>query len=291
MKKILFMLTMITIIAVSVYSLVFMYSNNENTDVRIDLELINEIRQGSLDIYEVKVGNISNSITIEAVIDGDEECYMEYSEHIEEKDQYNIMISAGMKFKAGDELYSLNDKRINADKDGQCLGVNVQKDALSINVIYYENIAVKAYIPPTFFNKDINMMDIVARFGGEEYEMELHEILTETEDGNVATLFKPKENDICLFPGSRGEIEVCVEKKENVLLVPLAYIEYKGENGFEVCIIDGEEINYVPVYVGIIDDESAEITGGLIENAKVVRAGGTVSLEYYINMNGWDYID
>lgn len=76
-------------------------------------------------------------------------------------------------------------------------------------------------------------------------------------------------NDNAIKPGMTANLAITVEQRDNVLLIPARAIRTQGNQKTVTVLHKGLSIT-VPVTVGLTNDQSAEITGGLIEGDQVI---------------------
>jgi multidrug efflux system membrane fusion protein len=86
-----------------------------------------------------------------------------------------------------------------------------------------------------------------------------------------------QNTDNTLFPNQFVNTRLTVETKKNVVIVPVAAIQY-GTQGTFVYLINGDDpknatVSLKPVTVGTIDGDTAEITSGVDEDDQVVING------------------
>ena len=82
----------------------------------------------------------------------------------------------------------------------------------------------------------------------------------------------PKNQDLKFKLGMNGDIEIVLEKKENVLFVPSSAMIKKGEKRF-VWLIENEKTKKMEVKTGMETDEETEILEGLKEGDKIISKG------------------
>lgn len=83
------------------------------------------------------------------------------------------------------------------------------------------------------------------------------------------TLIAPDEPSPRLQAGRNGRVEVVLQRKENVLLVPLSAIRSFGGRNF-VTVVRGEGRQEVSIQIGISSSTFAEVLEGLKEGDQVV---------------------
>ncbi|MEO0235642.1 MAG: efflux RND transporter periplasmic adaptor subunit, partial [candidate division WOR-3 bacterium] len=81
-----------------------------------------------------------------------------------------------------------------------------------------------------------------------------------------------KINDGSLPYGSIAQVKIVVREKNNVLIVPESALVEKG-NKFVVYVVKGEIVREIPVEVGIVSENKAEVRGDLNSGDLVVTVG------------------
>jgi RND family efflux transporter MFP subunit len=76
-------------------------------------------------------------------------------------------------------------------------------------------------------------------------------------------------NDGQVKPGMTANLAITVEQRDNVLLIPNRAIRTQGNQKTVTVLYKGQSIS-MPVTVGLTNDQSAEITGGLLEGDQVI---------------------
>lgn len=86
---------------------------------------------------------------------------------------------------------------------------------------------------------------------------------------NRVVIIAPDEPSNRLIRGRNARVEIVLQKKENVLRVPLSAIRTYSNRSF-VTVVDGEVRQEVAITIGLQSDEYAEVLSGLKEGDKVV---------------------
>ncbi|MEO0285658.1 MAG: efflux RND transporter periplasmic adaptor subunit [candidate division WOR-3 bacterium] len=81
-----------------------------------------------------------------------------------------------------------------------------------------------------------------------------------------------KINNGSLPYGSIAQVKIVVREKNNVLIVPESALVEKG-NKFVVYVVKGEIVREIPVEVGIVSENKAEVRGDLNSGDLVVTVG------------------
>ncbi len=98
-------------------------------------------------------------------------------------------------------------------------------------------------------------------------------IKPETRTGSAEVVFE--NSDRSLLPGMYGNITIVIDRKDNVLVIPLASVVYEetaGEKAY-VFIISGDRAQKRYIKLGILEEKRAEVTEGLKAGERVVTEG------------------
>jgi multidrug efflux pump subunit AcrA (membrane-fusion protein) len=98
-------------------------------------------------------------------------------------------------------------------------------------------------------------------------------IKSETRTGSVEVVFE--NADSSLLPGMYGSVTIVIDRKDNVLVVPLEAVvrEEGAEKKPYVFVVEGGRASKRYVALGILEEKSAEVTEGLTEGERVVTVG------------------
>lgn len=98
--------------------------------------------------------------------------------------------------------------------------------------------------------------------------VEENAILWQGERAHQVSLAFNAGQDVILDMNSAAVAEICAEKRENVLLLPVTAVDFFPGQSY-VNIVEGANLSRVPVQVGGNDGAQVEITGGLEEGTIV----------------------
>lgn len=90
----------------------------------------------------------------------------------------------------------------------------------------------------------------------------------------ISAQFNNKEK--LLSPGMYKEVEVVVTTKDDVLTLPIEFVNYQSDGSAWVYTIKGDQATLTPITTGIRTGTHFEITSGLTEGDKVVATGATM---------------
>ena len=116
---------------------------------------------------------------------------------------------------------------------------------------------------------------ILDSFEDEEFKSSVAQISftsVKTSGGGTAFPIKiplPENQDLKFKSGMNGDIEIVLEKKENVLFIPSSAIIEREEGRF-VWLIENGKTKKKEVKIGLEIDEETEILEGLKEGDKII---------------------
>jgi membrane fusion protein, heavy metal efflux system len=159
------------------------------------------------------------------------------------------------------------------------LGAPVEPDAMLMQIMDISKVWAVARVPQhhaAILNDELTARIRIPAIGDEVYESKFFRLGTDTSrPSTVDAIFEILNLDHKLRPGMRAEISLISSKREKVMSIPRAALQGDRANRF-VFIKDYElEYNFVrvPVTVGEINDERAEIISGLFPGDEIVVKG------------------
>ncbi len=98
-------------------------------------------------------------------------------------------------------------------------------------------------------------------------------IQSDTRTGQVEVIFE--NSDYALMPGMYGSVTIIIDRKDHVLVIPLAAVVYEetAEKKAYVFVIEGDRAQKRYITLGILEEKRVEVTGGLAEGERVVTVG------------------
>jgi cobalt-zinc-cadmium efflux system membrane fusion protein len=174
-------------------------------------------------------------------------------------------------------------------------GQPVSPDEALLRIVDLSSVYGIARIPAVHASKLQTGLKTIVRvpgFPGVEWQTRLEHLgaLADPASGTVEAAFFIKNDDRKLRPGMRAEFSIVTATRENVMSVPRAALQ--GDSVQRFLFVADETIPHafvkVPVQVGAINDQFAEITLGLFPGDRVVTQGayslafagkGTISLK------------
>lgn len=73
-----------------------------------------------------------------------------------------------------------------------------------------------------------------------------------------------------LSNGMSVRLQLTTEKKDNTMLVPLAYVYYESREAYVYCAVDGKAVKTF-ITLGLTDEENAEVLEGLEYDSQVIQ--------------------
>jgi cobalt-zinc-cadmium efflux system membrane fusion protein len=160
------------------------------------------------------------------------------------------------------------------------LGAPVEPDKMLMEILDLSTVWAVARVPQhqaSMLKDGLAARVTVPALGTEQYQSPFLRLGTgeESSPSTVDGIFELPNPDMKLRPGMRAEFSLVVSNRENVLSIPREALQGDSSNRF-VFIKDYELENTfvrVPVSIGEISDERAEITAGLFPGDEVVTKG------------------
>ncbi len=160
------------------------------------------------------------------------------------------------------------------------LGAPVEPDEMIMDILDLSTVWAVARIPQhqaSILNDGLAARVTIPALGTEQYQSPFLRLGTgeESSPSTVDGIFELPNPEMKLRPGMRAEFSLVVSNRENVLSIPREALQGDSSNRF-VFIKDYELENAfvrVPVSIGDVSDERAEITAGLFPGDEVVTKG------------------
>lgn len=157
-------------------------------------------------------------------------------------------------------------------------GINITPATATFTVANPETMVFEAEIDEVDIGKVKSGQEVTISLDAypeEKFSGEINKIDFEsktTSGGGVAfnvEVSLPENNDLRFKIGMNGDIEVVIDRKENVLTVPNTTINYLKGNPYVSILKNSKTVNQ-PVKIGLEGDKETEIIEGLTEGQKVV---------------------
>lgn len=172
-------------------------------------------------------------------------------------------------------------------------GIVTRVDAplAGVNIIHTSIVFTIAEPESTYFSADIDEVDIGLVREGQNAKINLDAYYDEPVEGQVkrvsffsittsgggtaypTEITLPENIDERFKIGMNGDAEIIIEKREDVLIVPLEAVREKNGNQF-VRLLEKGEAREVEVKVGLTGETKAEVLSGLQEGQLVIIAEG-----------------
>jgi multidrug efflux pump subunit AcrA (membrane-fusion protein) len=160
------------------------------------------------------------------------------------------------------------------------LGAPVEPDRMLMEILDLSTVWAVARVPQhqaSLLKDGLVARVTVPAIGTEQFQSPFLRLGTgeESSPSTVDGIFELPNPDMKLRPGMRAEFSLIASNRENVLSIPREALQGDSSNRF-VFIKDYELENAfvrVPVSIGEISDEKAEITAGLFPGDEVVTKG------------------
>jgi membrane fusion protein, heavy metal efflux system len=160
------------------------------------------------------------------------------------------------------------------------LGAPVEPDQMLMEILDLTSVWAVARIPQhqaSVLKGGLTAKVRIPALGEQEYESAFLRLGTgeESSPSTVDGIFELPNPDMKLRPGMRAEFSLIATKRENVLSIPREAMQGDRSNRF-VFIKDYELENAfvrMPVTIGEISDEMAEVSAGLFPGDEVVTKG------------------
>ncbi|MCU7930535.1 MAG: efflux RND transporter periplasmic adaptor subunit [Candidatus Thiodiazotropha sp. (ex Codakia rugifera)] len=78
-----------------------------------------------------------------------------------------------------------------------------------------------------------------------------------------------------LLLGQQLDLEILVDRRQGILKLPFAAL-HKGDEGFEVALIESGQLHYRSIEIGLEGDTHVELVSGFDEGVKVIRLDGDI---------------
>ena len=157
-------------------------------------------------------------------------------------------------------------------------GVNVTPTSVSYQIINPQSIYFSASVDQTDIAKIREKMAgeiVIDAFPDQKFKGKINTISLVPKEGEtgavytVKTEFNKLPSNIVFRLGMSGDINLVIQKKENVLFIPIIYVKENDNGDKYVFIFDkGKKIKRT-VQTGIETDEFIEVKNGLSEGERV----------------------
>ncbi len=159
------------------------------------------------------------------------------------------------------------------------LGAPVEPDATLMQIMDLSKVWAVARVPQhhaAILNDELTARIRIPAIGDQVYESKFFRLGTDTsQPSTVDAIFEISNLDSKLRPGMRAELSLITSKRENVVSIPRAALQ--GDRANRFVFIKDYELEHtfvrVPVTIGEINDERAEIISGLLPGDEIVVKG------------------
>lgn len=283
LKKIFFSVFVLAVLGLSVFSVVVMYQDKNSYTANVDSSKINDIAINTDDQWIVRRGNIERVWHFTGnVVPADDRALIHVN--VDDKNA-EICVSTGVTINVGDTVYKSSSGDYIAKTKMKCIKITSSSEMV-ITFLNYEYLYIEAQIPYECIEYDLLNSSVILTMRDYEFKGKFRYIDYINNHGNVYAEIEFDNSVVCLYPGSEVSVNFVAEQKNNVLLIPLAFVISKGEGEYKAQILDDGKIHYQAITLGVIGDDMAEITSGLDENTVLICPDEEDSLLFNMNTTG-----
>ena len=283
LKKIGFYICIVVIMGLCIYSIYLMHHIDANYEVSFDdgeVIYINEIEE----IYAVKRQNVIQTVQLEGMVVpvyGDENVEVVVEGEIADIKRF---IQVGNVIEK-DAIYASHDGReYKAKARMQCIGISEVDNGIRFEFVDYSKLYMEIGIPEKYIVDSLYNKEVLLTYNDREFKGNISFIDGYCNDGVVKATVVYKNEEELLRPGTKCNVGITIQYKENVLAVPLDYMMYsETEDAYKVMLVsENSSTVSVGVKVGIIGDDMVEIISGVKENSCIALPRDEMSLRYYL---------
>lgn len=283
LKKITFYFSMLLITGICIYSVIIMNKTDARYEVNLDEEDIsNDISEQ--DLYVVSKGDVSQKLVLNGTISpiyGDEM----YEVFVEGKaSDIKSYVSLGQIVNK-DEVYAeFKNKEYKANNKICCIGIEQNDIGVKYTFLEYSKLYVQIKVPEENITDSINGKTVSVFCNNIKFEGKVTFVDNYCIDGFVSVKVEYKNEEILLRPGSSCVVEMVLDEKTDVIVVPTAcviYDEYSDE--YRVMLYDGSASYTKTIEIGIIGDGVVEVISGMSADETIVFPRAEMSLKYYLD--------
>lgn len=285
-KKSGFYICMGIIILLCIYSIYLMYKTDANYMISIEEEYISH-NSGDSEIYTVELGSVEKVLSVDGTVMP--VCEEEKIEVLVEGKLSEIKknIQRGDILEKDTVYASCRGKEYKVAGKMQCVEIKDAENGVVFEFIEYGKLYIEAKISEEYTTGLMKEQEVTLEHNGDRFTGNIVFVDGYCMEGKVKTDISYKNEEVLLRPGSLCKVSIQVAQKENVVAVPLEYIVYvENEDEYRIMIDDGGKSMSIPVEVGLIGDDKAEIISGIKENDVIVMPLDEISLRYFLNNRG-----
>lgn len=283
LKKISFYLCITFIVVLCVYSIYLMYRNDANYEVVLDENEI--IADDNADeTYIVGYDNVIESISLTGS-----------AQPVYEDERVEIYIEGKAEdiykyVKAGDVIEknaiyaSYKGKEYKANSKMQCIDIQEDDGGVIFQFVDYSKLYIEIGIPEKYADSSLRDKEVEVVYNDTSFTGNITYIDGYCNENVVSSKITYANEDILLRPGTKCQVNIIIQNKENVVAVPLEFVIYSEyEDEYRIMLVEGDKTITQTIKIGVIGDSMVEVISGLNADACIMMPRDEMSLKYYLN--------
>lgn len=278
-KKIAFWMLIILVIGVSILSLVIMYTDNPYL-LNIDSGQVTAPPLDLSDVWIVQKGSVIQERNLEAVIGPSDESALSVITINAKPANTTILCSPWKILTSGEIIAKTPAKTYKVDSDVRLIKIEQDTGTTTLYFLDYDKLTAMVRIPVELMKMNLYEEKITLRFGDSTFDAQVEYIDYLAVDNAVSAILRYTDPEKELFPGIRISATLVTGRREDVLVVPLRYVEKMPEGKYRVYLLQGEAATERYIEIGLTDGNFVEVVKGITLDDKLICPDFERSMAY-----------